>query len=135
MIKRYNWKWNNLLVVKMTIGEKNYQSNLQINLQYQILKLVSEIAKNHAFEIMPKIMNHTKIGKIMKNHEIIPIGTPRHPVIYWRQCLSILFEHLNCWKMQTLVFIYDLYGPITCINIHQYQGASYVKVASNKYFH
>ena len=72
----------NLLVVKMIIGKKNYQSNLQINLQYQILKLVSEIAKNHAFEIMPKIMNHAKIGKIMKNHEIMPTGTPGHPVIY-----------------------------------------------------
>ena len=72
----------NLLVVKMIIGKKNYQSNLQINLQYQILKLVSEIAKNHAFEIMLKIMNHAKIGKIMKNHEIMPTGTPGHPVIY-----------------------------------------------------
>ena len=74
----------NLLVVKMIIGKKNYQSNLQINLQYQILKLVSDKAKNHAFqaEIMPKIMNHAKIGKIMKNHEIMPTGTPGHPVIY-----------------------------------------------------
>ena len=58
------------------MGKENYQSNLQINLQYQILKLVSDKAKNHAFqaEIMPKIMNHAKIGKIMKNHEIMPAG-------------------------------------------------------------
>ena len=65
----------NLLVVKMTIGKKNYQSNLQINIQYQILKLVSEIAKNHAFEIMPKIMNHAKIDKIMKSCPLGPLGT------------------------------------------------------------
>ena len=60
------------------MGKENYQSNLQINLQYQILKLVSDIAKNHGFqvEIMPKVMNHAKIGNIMKNHEIVPAGTP-----------------------------------------------------------
>ena len=60
------------------LGKENYQSNWQINLQYQILKLVSDIVKNYAFqaEIMPKIMNHAKIGKIRKNHEIMPAGTP-----------------------------------------------------------
>ena len=68
----------NLLVVKMIIGEKNYHSNLQINLQYQILKLVSYIAKIHAFqaEIMPKIMDHAKIDKLMINHEIMPAEPP-----------------------------------------------------------
>lgn len=52
------------------MGKENYHSNLQINLQYQILKLVSYIAKNHAFqaEIMPKIMDHAKIDKLMINH-------------------------------------------------------------------
>ena len=60
------------------MGKENYQSNLQINLQYQILKLVSDIAKNNAFQadIMPKTMNHAKIVKIMKIHEIMPAGIP-----------------------------------------------------------
>ena len=60
------------------MGKENYQSNLQINLQYQILKLVSDVAKYHTFPAkkMPKIVNHAKIRKIMKNHEIMPTGTP-----------------------------------------------------------
>lgn len=45
--------------------------------------------KNHAFpaEIMLKIMNHTKIGKIMKNHEILPVWTPE----YQKTFVSLLY--------------------------------------------
>ena len=63
----------NLLEVKMIIWKRKLP-----------IKLASKftVSKKHAFqaEIMPKIMNHAKIGKIMKNYEIMTAGTPVHKI-------------------------------------------------------
>ena len=39
-----------------------------------------KIDENHAIIIkkMPKIMNHAKTSKKMKNHEVLPSGTPEY---------------------------------------------------------
>ena len=78
--------------------KENYQSILQIDLQYQILKLVSDIAKSHAFqaELMPKMMNHTKIGKSWKIVKSCPLG-PLPGLIVLFMCSSRT-NHVCLWN-------------------------------------
>ena len=50
--------------------------------------------ENHAtiMKKMPKIMNHAKTSKNMKNHEIMPSVTPEHCICVLP--LTLIFVHL-----------------------------------------
>ena len=62
--------------LKWSLGKENYQSNLQINLQYQVLKLVSDIAKKSCLSGWNNAQSHKKTW----NHAL------------WDSCLHLIFN-------------------------------------------